>query len=93
MAKKRNPAEVVVVKTNVPNIDFVIRSGPTNVEVRRAVKEHHRRYLAGEPGGPAGHAAQRIVSATRYPDEFAYRAGEDGESVKIEDLIQTAGAQ
>lgn len=93
MAKKHDPAEVVVIKTTVPNLDLVIRSGPTNVEVRRAVKEHHRRWLEGEPGGPAGHAAQRILAATRYPDEFAYRAGEDGTPVKIEDLIQDANAQ
>lgn len=88
MAKKHDPAEVVVLKTTVPNIDLVIRSGPNNTEVRRFVKEHHRRFLAKEPGGPAGFAAQHILSAARYSDEASYLAGDEGDPVKIEDLIQ-----
>lgn len=94
MAKKHDPAEVVVIKTTVPNIDLVIRSGPTNTQVRSFVKEHHRRFLAGEPGGPSGnYPAHHILSAARYENEYAYLAGEDGTPVKIEDLIRDKSAQ
>lgn len=89
MAKKHDPAEVVVLKTTVPNIDLIIRSGPSNAEVRSFVQEHHRRFLAKEPGGPSGtYPAQHILSAARYSDEASYLAGDEGAPVKIEDLIQ-----
>ena len=88
-SKKHDPAEVVVLKTTVPNLDLVIRSGPTNTEVRGFVKEHHRRFLAKEPGGPSGsYPAQRILTAARYPNEASYLAGNEGTPVKIEDLIK-----
>ena len=77
---------VVVCKTN--RDDLVLRSNPTNAAVRKFVKEHHRRFKAGEPGGPDGSLARQIFSATRYAHEADYLIGREGTPIKIEDIIK-----
>jgi len=52
---------VAVLRTN--GQPLVIGSGPTAADVKRFVAEHNRRFLAGEPGGPGGHAAAQILGA------------------------------
>jgi hypothetical protein len=80
---------IVVLETNVPFEPLIIRSGPTNKEVRGFVEEHHRRFLAGEYAGPSrDRRAYQIKSAKRYADETAYLEGDVGKAIKIEDLIQ-----
>ena len=78
--------QVVVCKTD--RDDLILRSNPTNAAVRRFVKEHHRRFRVGEPGGPDNSFARHIASATRYPSEIDYLSGIEGEAVKIEDIIK-----
>lgn len=82
--------QVVVLETNVPFEPLIIRSGPTNKEVRGFVQEHHRRFLAGEFAGPSRQRrAYEIKSATRYPNWESYTKGEGGKPIKIEDIIQS----
>lgn len=46
----------------------------TQEDIVNAVKEQHRRAVNGEPGGPAGHPAARVVRVLKYgqdhPGEF-----------------------
>lgn len=84
MANKKT--SVVVLENDADPL--VLRSGPTNAQVRAFVKEHHRRFLAGEPGGPGGANPRNITSATRYDSELEFLAGADGKPVKIEDIIR-----
>lgn len=81
--------QIVVLETNVPFEPLIIRSGPTNKEVRGFVEEHHRRFLAGEWAGPSrDRRAYEIKNATRYDNETVYLEGGKGRAIKIEDLIQ-----
>lgn len=81
--------EIVVLETTNPYESLIIRSGPTVKEVRSFVEEHHRRFLNREYAGPSRERrAYQILNAKRYPNETAYLEGEDGKSVKIEDIIQ-----
>jgi hypothetical protein len=59
----------VAVLTTAQGLPLVIRSNPTQAEVKSFIKEHNRRYQVGEPGGPAGSDAVEIVSAHFYPSE------------------------
>ena len=81
--------QIVVLETNVPFEPLIIRSNPTNKEVRGFVQEHHRRFLAGEWAGPSRERrAYEIKNARRFDDETAYLEGDVGKAIKIEDLIQ-----
>lgn len=85
---KRKKDQVVVLTTNVPGEDFVIRSNPTDAAVKKFVKEHHRRFLAREFAGPSqDRLASQIRTATRYPNEVDYRLGVDGEAIDISSII------
>jgi hypothetical protein len=59
----------VAVLTTTDDTRLVIRSKPTQAEVKGFVKEHNRRFQAGEPGGPAGNEANQIIAAAFYPTE------------------------
>lgn len=74
VSKKAPENSVVVINTHVGH-DLVIRANPTDEAVRGFVAEHHRRYIAGEPGGPSGIPAYRLFTAKRYADEESYLAG------------------
>ena len=84
---KTDKNQIVVCKTD--RDDLILRSGPTTAAVRRFVKEHHRRFQDGEPGGPDQSRAREIISAARYSSESAYLSGGEGEPVKIEDIISS----
>ena len=58
--KKTNPGRVAVLRTSV-GFPLVIRANPSAASVKRFAKEHNRRFLAGEPGGPSGEAAFQIT--------------------------------
>lgn len=89
MAAKKYPDSVVVLNTHI-NEDLVIRGNPTDAAVRRFVKEHHKRYLAGTPGGPSGIPAFRIFNAKRYESEPAYlNDATPLDEIDIADLLAT----
>lgn len=68
------PTSVVVLNRDGAE-PMLIRSGPSDAEVREFAAEHNRRHGAGEPGGynqsdPSRPVpAQLIVSAHRFEDE------------------------
>lgn len=73
---------------------LVMRSYPSITEVRSFVKEHNRRYSAGEYGSPDGidaHGAdletENIIEAYHYPEESDI--GNPEKAVKI-NLIPTS---
>jgi hypothetical protein len=67
--------------------DLVIGANPTTEEVRGFVGEHLRRYHAGEAGGPSGHPAHKILSATYYESAAAYHEGKGKQDeIEIADL-------
>jgi hypothetical protein len=79
--------KVVVLTTSIGH-DLVIRSNPTDQDVRNFVGEHTRRYIEGAAGGPSGIPAYRIFSAKRYTDEPSFLKGEDNlDEVNIADLL------
>lgn len=85
----KNSDSVVVLNTHI-NEDLVIRGNPTKAQVRKFVKEHHRRYLAGEAGGPSGIPPYRIFNAKRYASEGEYLNGADAvEEIEVSDLLTT----
>lgn len=93
--KKTNPNEIVVLTTSVGE-ELVIRSGPTDVEVRNFVREHTRRQLAGEVSGydlrGEAHQAHRIFTAKRYSSEVFFLGAEGGsepEEIDISDILPT----
>jgi len=50
-----------------------VASYDNDEEALRAIKEHHRRAVSGETGGPAGHPAERIKRVLvyeRHPDDY-----------------------
>lgn len=80
---------VVVLETHV-GIPLVIRANPTDEAVHSFVEEHHRRYLAGEAGGPSGEPAYRIFNARRYTDETAFDTGTDPVAeIDLGDILPT----
>lgn len=81
--------ESIVVLTTSVGEDLVIRSGPTNDEVRSFVKTAVKRFINGLPGGPDPELpAYQVYSARRYPDELSYLfKTHGGTSIKIEDLL------
>ncbi len=85
-----DPSEnyIVVLTTSVGE-DLVIRANPTDEDVRGFVEEHTRRYLAGEAGGPGGHPAFRIFTATRFVSEISYLTRDESPSseIDISDLL------
>lgn len=83
-----NENSVVVLSTHVGE-DLVIRANPTDESVRGFVEEHTRRYLAGEAGGPGGHPAFRIFTATRFVSEISYLTHDESPSseIDISDLL------
>jgi len=79
--------KVVVLSTSVDH-PLIIRSNPTDEDVRSFVAEHTRRYVAGEQGGPSGISAYRIFTAKRYADEETFiRGGDNIDEVNIADLL------
>lgn len=82
-----NDQRVAVLATHVGN-PLVIRSNPSEEEVRGFVEEHNRRYHAGEAGGPSGVAAFKIVGAKFYTSEldFINDPDEDDGEIDISDL-------
>ena len=68
--KKTNPGRVAVLRTSV-GFPLVIRANPSAASVKRFAKEHNRRFLAGEPGGPSGEAAFQITGAWFFEEESA----------------------
>lgn len=44
-------------------------------ELKSFLKEHHRRAVAGENGGPTGHPAERVTKVLVYKDHPADYAG------------------
>lgn len=78
---------VVILQTSVGE-DLVLRSGPSDEDVRNYVQEHTKRYIAGQPGGPSGIPAFRIFTAKRHSNEFEYLAGvSEGVEIDISDLL------
>ena len=65
---KKNPLRVAVLVT-AEGQPLILRSNPTLQEVRGFVREHNRRFNAGEPGGPSGLPARQIVSAQYFESE------------------------
>lgn len=67
--KKNKVAEenprIAVLSTHTAE-NLYLRANPTEEEVRGFVKEHNRRYHAGEPGGPGGSPALLIIGASFY---------------------------
>jgi hypothetical protein len=53
------------------NGDHSILQSDTDDEVVNFAKEHHRRATAGEPGGPTGEPATRIVRILAYDNDPA----------------------
>lgn len=83
-----NEIDQVVVLTTSVDHPLVIRSNPSDEDVRGFVAEHTRRYLAGEPGGPSSIPAYRIFTAKRYVNEVTFLTGGDNVSeVNIADLL------
>ena len=94
--KKTDQTAQVVVLTTAVGEDLVIRSNPTDAEVRKFVKEHTRRQLAGEVSGydlrGQAYQAHRIFTAKRYSSEALYlgaEAGSEPEEIDISDLLPT----
>lgn len=87
---KRSKENVVVLQTSIGS-DLVIRSNPSNADVRKAVKIQTDRYLKGEHGGPAkDHPAHRIFNARRYASEYEYILGsEPTDEIDLADLLPT----
>ena len=77
MASKKAVAELTTESGN----SLIIRSYPSAAQVKAFVKEHNRRYRDGEPGGPSGLKAEKIVSALFYPSEEDI--GDETKSTKI----------
>lgn len=78
-AKKaqQNSDRVAVLQTHV-NFPLIIRSNPSEEQVRSFVEEHNRRYHAGEPGGPGGQPAFLIQSGMWFDSEADYEANPSG---------------
>ncbi len=72
--------KVAVLTTNIGE-PLVIRSNPTEAEVKGFVEEHNRRYQAGEAGGPSGTPPVQILGAAFYPSEDD--AQDDSKATKI----------
>ena len=79
MAKK-NPQRVAILQTHIGH-NLMIGSDPSVQEVRSFVKEHNRRYHAGEPGGPSGIPAYLIQSAyffeEQHPEGYDFEEGSE----------------
>lgn len=89
VSKKALENSVVVIDTHVGH-DLVIRANPSDEDVRGFVAEHHRRYIAGEPGGPSGIPAYRLFTAKRYTDEESYLGGAEAVAeIDLSDLLPT----
>lgn len=64
----------------MPYYEISYEPGTTSVayyeddeEMKRALGEHHRRAVNGEPGGPVGAPAERVAAVREYdvhPNEF-----------------------
>ena len=67
--KTENADRVAVLSTHVGE-NLLIRSNPDEDTVREFVKEHNRRYHAGETGGPSGIPAYLIIGASYYDNEL-----------------------
>ena len=80
------PSRVCVLGTHIGE-SLILRSNPSDELVRGFVKEHLRRYHAGEPGGPSRMPAYKILSATYYESEIAFREGRGKQDeIDISDL-------
>ena len=65
-----------------------IRGNPSREAVKEFVAEHNRRYAAGEPGGPGGCDARRIISAAFFADELSgLDPSAKGKSIDIKALL------
>lgn len=82
-----NEKRVAVLTTHAGE-PLIIRSNPSVEDVRGFVKEHLRRYYAGEPGGPNGVPSVKVLGARYYTDESSFRtdAEEFEEEIDISDL-------
>lgn len=87
LSKKALENSVVVLETHIGH-DLVIRANPSDDEVRGFAEEHHRRYIAGEPGGPSGIPAYRLFNAKRYVSEESFDAGDEPVAeIDLSDLL------
>lgn len=69
---------------------LILRSNPSEEEVKDFVREHNRRHEAGEAGGPDGYPAVRILEAVYYSDEESFVKGEvdsQGEEIDLSDVL------
>ena len=66
-------------------------------EMKSAVAAHHQRAVKGEPGGPIGQPAERVVAVRQYeehPNDYnlADTLSADVAAKEVETLIKSAGA-
>lgn len=86
-SKKALAESVVVLETHVGQ-PLIIRANPDDAAVRSFVKEHTRRYIAGEPCGPSGDPSFRIFNAKRYLTELDFLSGAaPAAEIDVSDLL------
>lgn len=76
----------------LPGEPLVIRSGPTQAQIKTFVQEHNKRARVGEIAGFNEHTqkgksspvyAYKITKATIYESEAAWQQGLKGKNVKL----------
>lgn len=87
--RRYNDREIVVIAVTFGE-PLIMRSSPTDEDVKGFVTEHKRRHEAGMPGGPDGYPAVGILEAVRYPDEDSFKRGDVdsvGEPIDLSDVL------
>lgn len=80
-------ARVVVLHTHTGQ-PLILRSNPSEDEVKGFVREHNRRFHAGEAGGPSGLPSRLIQFAEEYDrEEDLYDTNSEGREIDISDVL------